>query len=1034
MKSPLCFFWFLAVWLVSSVSAPAVTINPDGPFNSGYFLSPAIVNGRPAIAWKEVDTKTVKYARALDANGETWGNPIILPTDAVEPANHVSLCVVDGNPAVCYADRATGRLKFFRALNAAGSLWGVPVTVTAVTQDDPVGTLLIVDGNPAICYGGSARELTYVRATDADGTAWGTPVKVDLTGQFYRSCMTIVQGQPAIAYGGTGGLWYVRASNAGGTAWGTRVSISPVSANLDKLSPSLEIVNGQPALAFVDTVSLFLRYVRSTDATGSAWDPVQTLDSADTDRFGERASLAVVDGKPAIGYRSRNKIDLKFLHATDANGAPGMWATPTRPEVNGNVGYEVTLLEVAGRPALFHADTTMGRVKYIRASTAGVTPVRWPGNLVVESVEATPAGNLIPRQPVDLGGVEHGDYRKFEFRLKNINLEASAIAIHSWHIDGPQAVEFSVTPASSATTLAPGAVTSLTVQFSPTSPGTKTAALHIFSDADTPVFDIPLTAVSGSFPGKKNYSFAPATGDVQDIAIEANGNIIISGVNGLSRVPPDGSVAAQFLNLPFSGGQVFCQAIQKDGKILVGGTFTSVAFGWHAYLVRINPDGTVDESFVSVLGGKVNPISSGGVSCILIQPDGKILAGGRFATAGDLSWPYFARLNADGSHDPTFTAHPDNDVRCMALQKDGKVLAGGGFRNISGSPVPALVRLNPDGTRDNFFTPDLAGFLNGRNAISVHSDGRILAVGGDNLSIARYFPGGESDVLHMPAPNYVVHGVIIQADGKFVISGPFTALGGTARNNMARLNSDDTLDAAFVPETNGSIRMMAQQADGKILLAGSTLIRLHNNPATARLETSGPSTIRWIRGGPSPEVRDVTFDVKPEGAANWTRLGTAAPTARGWELTGLTLPASGSIRAQAYAGGSVMESVEPIRTALESWRIQYFNSPSSTGDAADNADPDKDGLTNFTEFAFGLSPVDLTSNTLPEFKYAGGSFTASFTAPEGRENLLYGAERSPDMKPGTWTPIADSGTGAIHTFSVPATAEKTFVRYTVKIR
>jgi hypothetical protein len=87
------------------------------------------------------------------------------------------------------------------------------------------------------------------------------------------------------------------------------------------------------------------------------------------------------------------------------------------------------------------------------------------------------------------------------------------------------------------------------------------------------------------------------------------------------------------------------------------------------------------------------------------------------------------------------------------------------------------------------------------------------------------------------------------------------------------------------------------------------------------------------------------------------------------------------------------------------WRLQYFGTSDNTGAAADDADPDHDRLTNFTEFAFGLSPVDRASNALPEFKHDGTSFTATFTALEGSGDVIYGAEWSATMQPGTWTKI-----------------------------
>jgi hypothetical protein len=211
-------------------------------------------------------------------------------------------------------------------------------------------------------------------------------------------------------------------------------------------------------------------------------------------------------------------------------------------------------------------------------------------------------------------------------------------------------------------------------------------------------------------------------------------------------------------------------------------------------------------------------------------------------------------------------------------------------------------------------------------------------------------------------------------------------------------------------------------------------MRLDNDPATSQLSISGSTAVRWLRGGSAPEVRDVTFDLKPSGSPDWTRLGSAARIGGGWELSGLTLPARGTLRAQAYAGASVIEAVTSFVRDAAAWRLQHFGTEDNTGPAADDADPDNDGLTNFTEFAFDLHPLDRTSNTLPEFIHNGTTFTATFTVPEGREDVIYSAESSPTLQPGTWTGIPDAGAEGIHVFSFPGAGERIFVRYVVKMR
>jgi hypothetical protein len=72
-----------------------------------------------------------------------------------------------------------------------------------------------------------------------------------------------------------------------------------------------------------------------------------------------------------------------------------------------------------------------------------------------------------------------------------------------------------------------------------------------------------------------------------------------------------------------------------------------------------------------------------------------------------------------------------------------------------------------------------------------------------------------------PGANNTVLKLAVQTDGKILVGGLFTTLGGggtgtTTRNFIGRVNADGTLDATFNPGADGSVEAMALQADGKI--------------------------------------------------------------------------------------------------------------------------------------------------------------------------------------------------------------------------
>jgi len=72
-----------------------------------------------------------------------------------------------------------------------------------------------------------------------------------------------------------------------------------------------------------------------------------------------------------------------------------------------------------------------------------------------------------------------------------------------------------------------------------------------------------------------------------------------------------------------------------------------------------------------------------------------------------------------------------------------------------------------------------------------------------------------------PAPTAVCFSLAVQPDGKIVVGGLFTQLGGQTRNYLGRLNADGSLDASFNPGANHYVESLAVQADGKIVVVGS---------------------------------------------------------------------------------------------------------------------------------------------------------------------------------------------------------------------
>jgi uncharacterized delta-60 repeat protein len=283
-----------------------------------------------------------------------------------------------------------------------------------------------------------------------------------------------------------------------------------------------------------------------------------------------------------------------------------------------------------------------------------------------------------------------------------------------------------------------------------------------------------------------------------------------------------GSMDAAFTTGSGSNNIIQKIAIQPDGKIIVAGTFTTYNGTASNQIARLNTDGTLDNSFSTGTG--VNKA----IQSIALQPDGKILIGGKFGTYNGTTRDHLARLTSTGALDGTFSPGSgfsnSPEVRAIVLQPDGKIMYGGQFSKFNGSSSEGIVRLNTDGSLDNTFVVAAGTFL---YSLAIQPDGKFLIGQGGGTNIKRVSATGAADATFTPGTgaNNTVDVIVLQPDGKILIGGFFDTYNGTTRNHIARLNSDGTLDASFNPGTGtvGTIISMALQSDGKILIGGTFL-------------------------------------------------------------------------------------------------------------------------------------------------------------------------------------------------------------------
>ncbi len=269
------------------------------------------------------------------------------------------------------------------------------------------------------------------------------------------------------------------------------------------------------------------------------------------------------------------------------------------------------------------------------------------------------------------------------------------------------------------------------------------------------------------------------------------------------------------------------KSIQSDGKVIVGGNFSTYQGLSANRIIRLNSDGSRDNSF-DIGTGFDNRIDR-----IVLQSDGKVIVGGNFSTYQGLSANRIIRLNSDGSRDNSFdigTGFVGVTVSTIVIQFDGKIVIGGVFTEYNGTGVNYIVRLNSDGSIDNSFNIG-TGFASNTVIITIQSDGKVI-VGGNfttyqglnaNRIIRLNNDGSRDNSFNIGTGfNAVVHNISIQSDGKVIVGGGFSTYQGLSANRIIRLNSDGSIDNSFDTGTgfNGSVYSKSIQSDGKVIVGG----------------------------------------------------------------------------------------------------------------------------------------------------------------------------------------------------------------------
>jgi M6 family metalloprotease-like protein/uncharacterized delta-60 repeat protein len=513
-----------------------------------------------------------------------------------------------------------------------------------------------------------------------------------------------------------------------------------------------------------------------------------------------------------------------------------------------------------------------------------------------------------------------------------------------------------------------------------------------------------------------------------------------------------------------SAPRVLDLARQPDGKIITVGSFTTMHGVTRGNIARLNADGSLDPAFATGAG------ANGAVWAALVQTDGKILIGGEFTTYNGTNREYLARLNADGTLDtgfigPDFQQTSGLRVESLALLPDKNILVGGYFYLTNQAMRKSgICKVSENGVLDSTFsaqvtygtTPNDLLQISSVEKIYPQADGKIYIVGDftkyNNVArrgIARLNATGSLDTGFTTTTNGEVHAIYPQPDGKFLLGGTFTTINGSTATRIGRINAAGTTDTAFSAAggVSQAVEDFALLPDGAVVFGsdfatfqGSIeelplwkfLAGLPGLPGVLQFSSESFSGVEGTtaaitvsRTGGSSGALTLSYQTlvgtattadftSASGILTWAD-GDAANKTISIPITSDALVDSGetfkiNLGLGTY-GPVILDAVQQttvtVGTAFDSWKSSQF-SPVELANASlsgDLGDLEADGIENLLEFAFNLSPRTSSTSGLPTIgktNVSGSDYlTVTFRRRTPALDLTYTPQTNGTL-PGTW--------------------------------
>lgn len=416
-----------------------------------------------------------------------------------------------------------------------------------------------------------------------------------------------------------------------------------------------------------------------------------------------------------------------------------------------------------------------------------------------------------------------------------------------------------------------------------------------------------------------------ANGVVRALAVQPDDAVLIGGNftsfngqprAGIARTLADGQLDEGFVVSTGLVSSVSCVAVLPDGRIVLGSTNAGPG---GAYVVRVNHDGSTDESFVTSVNGPVHAMALG--------TNGSIWLGGDFTEVNGLARNRLVRLDEAGAVDAGFDAGagPNGNIFALLPMSDGAVIVGGQFTTFAGLERGCVAKVQADGVVETNFNPRVGySYYTYRyesfhlvRCLSQQVDGRIVVGGrffapaaalypGTNGALSRLFADGrvDPDFNGVGGPQLQeVHAMAIESNGRIAVGGSFQGHDSVKRPYLLRVDSAGNLDDCLVASTNeapnGTVFAIGQQSGDKLVVGG----------AFTRVASSARGGIARFQGGEPPqELPEVTLNP----VFGWPR---AQPGQTTW-VDAIIKNCNGRLGIQWYRDGAPMLGMTSSRLSV----------------------------------------------------------------------------------------------------------------------